>query len=255
MVTYPCSDLRSTQIRPRWPFLDESFQCVTNSAKLYCIIIACLLNMVMIEYMHVYIFGISHLNTLRPRQNGRHIADIFECNFLNGNVWISIRILLYFVPKGSIDNIPALVQIMAWRRPVDKPLSEPMMVSSLTHICATQPQWDNLYIARGSTPWIGKCHIPIALEHSAFDRGVVGSSPDWRDAIFHFITFRLFQEQLFSRNKCYYPCTVGISCVNFYKQIYIYREREIYWFFFKIQLTGTIVNFTTGEWYRFQNRI
>ena len=33
-----------------------------------------------------------------------------------------------FVPKGPIDNIPALVQIMAWRRPGDKPLSEPMMV-------------------------------------------------------------------------------------------------------------------------------
>ena len=30
---------------------------------------------------------------------------------------------------------------MAWRRPGDKPLSEPMMVSSLTHICVTRPQW------------------------------------------------------------------------------------------------------------------
>ena len=39
-----------------------------------------------------------------------------------------------FVPKGSINNIPALVQIMAWRRSGDKPLSEPMMVSLQTHI-------------------------------------------------------------------------------------------------------------------------
>ena len=37
-------------------------------------------------------------------------------------------------------NIPALVQIMAWRRPGDKPLSEPMMVSLLTHICVIRPQ-------------------------------------------------------------------------------------------------------------------
>ena len=29
---------------------------------------------------------------------------------------------------------------MAWRRPGDKPLSEPMMVSLLTHICVTRPQ-------------------------------------------------------------------------------------------------------------------
>ena len=35
------------------------------------------------------------------------------------------------------------VQIMAWRRPSDKPLSEPMMVSLLTHICVTRPKWVN----------------------------------------------------------------------------------------------------------------
>ena len=56
--------------------------------------------------------------------------------FLNKNVRISIKISLKFVPKGPINNIPALVQIMAWHRPGDKPLSEPMMVKLLTHICA-----------------------------------------------------------------------------------------------------------------------
>ena len=40
-----------------------------------------------------------------------------------------------------IDNIPSLVQIKAWRRPGDKPLSEPMLVSLLTHICVLRPQW------------------------------------------------------------------------------------------------------------------
>ena len=39
------------------------------------------------------------------------------------------KISLKFVSKGPINNIPALVQIMAWPRPGDKPLSEPMMVS------------------------------------------------------------------------------------------------------------------------------
>ena len=68
------------------------------------------------------------VNTLRPRQNGRHFPDdIFKCIFLNENVWISIKSSLKFVPKGPIDNIPALVQIVAWRRPGDKPLYEPMM--------------------------------------------------------------------------------------------------------------------------------
>ena len=82
--------------------------------------------------------------TLRPRQNGRHFPDdIFKWIFLNENVWISIKISLKFVPKGLINNIPALVQIMAWRRPGDKPLSEPIMVSLPTHICVTRPQWVN----------------------------------------------------------------------------------------------------------------
>ena len=81
------------------------------------------------------------INTLRPRQHGRHFADdTFERIFLNQNVRISIKISLKFVPKGPINNIPSLVQIMAWRRPGDKPLSEPMMVSLRTDICVTRPQ-------------------------------------------------------------------------------------------------------------------
>ena len=80
-------------------------------------------------------------NTLRPRQNGRHFADdIFKCIFVNENVWIPIKISLKFSPNGPINNILALVQIMAWRRAGDKPLSEPMMVSLPTHICVTRPQ-------------------------------------------------------------------------------------------------------------------
>ena len=81
------------------------------------------------------------LNTLRPRQNGRHFPDdTFERIFLNENVRISIKISLKLVPKGPINNNPALVQIMTWRRSGDKPLSEPMMVSLLMHICITRPQ-------------------------------------------------------------------------------------------------------------------
>ena len=81
------------------------------------------------------------INTLRPRQNGRLFADdTFKRIFLNENITISIKISLKFVPKGLINNIPALVLIMAWRRPGDKPLSEPVLVRSLTHICVTRPQ-------------------------------------------------------------------------------------------------------------------
>ena len=53
------------------------------------------------------------INTLRPRQNGRHFAaGSFKCILLNENVFFSPK----FVPKVPINNILALVQIMAWRR-------------------------------------------------------------------------------------------------------------------------------------------
>ena len=59
------------------------------------------------------------INTLRPRQSDCHFPDdIFKWIFLNENVWISINISLKFVPRGPINNIPTLVQVMAWRRPV-----------------------------------------------------------------------------------------------------------------------------------------
>ena len=84
------------------------------------------------------------INTLRPRQNGRHFADdIFKRIFLNENVRILIKISLKFVPEGPINNIPGLVQIMAWRRPGDKPLSKPA-IRLPTDICVARPQWVKL---------------------------------------------------------------------------------------------------------------
>ena len=81
----------------------------------------------------------------RPGQNFRHFADdILKCIFLNENVWISHKISLKFVPKVRMNNIPALAQILAWRRPGDKLFYEPMTVSLLTHICVTRPQWVKL---------------------------------------------------------------------------------------------------------------
>ena len=89
--------------------------------------------------IYITTFGLTAVNTLGPRQNGRHFPDgIFKWIFLNENAWIVIKISLKFVPNGPINTIPVLVQIMAWRRSGDKPLSEPMMVSLQT---LTRPQW------------------------------------------------------------------------------------------------------------------
>ena len=101
---------------------------------------------------------------MRPRQNGRHFPDdIFKCIFLNENALISISISLKFVPKGSINNFPALVEIMAWRLPGDKPLSEPTVFSLLTHVLVKRPQWVNLIWMRAKVTSLIQCPKRISL--------------------------------------------------------------------------------------------
>ena len=62
--------------------------------------------------------SIHFVNSLRTRWNRRHFADnIFKCIFFYENVWTLLKISLEFVPKVWFNNIPALVQIMAWHLP------------------------------------------------------------------------------------------------------------------------------------------
>ena len=84
------------------------------------------------------------------RQDHHHFPDMFKCIFVKENIWITIKISWKFDSKGSINNIPTSVQIRAWRRSGDKPLSGPMLLSLLTHICTTRPVWVNLSQLVGS---------------------------------------------------------------------------------------------------------
>ena len=98
---------------------------------------------------HLGGYWVLDLNTSRASQDGGLFTDdILKCIFLNENVWIVLKISLKFVPSVHINNITALVQIMAWCRPGDKPLSEPMMISLLTHTFVTRPQWINASFPR-----------------------------------------------------------------------------------------------------------
>ena len=113
-----------------------------------------------LEFKHKFLLGECRWNQPRPihtktqqncnrrlnilRQNGRHFPGyIFKCIFLEENICISLKTSPKCVPDVLINDIPALVQMLAWRRPGNKPLSEPMMVSLLTHISVTRPQWVN----------------------------------------------------------------------------------------------------------------
>ena len=169
-------------------------------------------------------------NTLRPRQNGRCFADdTFKRIFLNENVRISIKISLKFVPMGPINNNPALVQIMAWRRPGDKPLSEPMMVSLLTYICITRPQWvSNLC---GTF-----CHH---LHFTSWDQQAVLSPWDWpemcRDRVWMF---------LYGKPGVDLPAHLTLDILEFFKEPSVWFDILCEWLKLthRIWLKLTIIN-------------
>ena len=92
--------------------------------------------------------------------SGRH----FQMHFWSENAWISIKISQKFIPKGPAYDIPALVQIMVWYRPGDKPLSGPMMFSLRTHICVTWP-WVIRFDQNSSTIMVHVVYLKGFLMH------------------------------------------------------------------------------------------
>ena len=80
---------------------------------------------------------------------------------------------------GPIDNIPALVQLMAWQHPFVKPLSEPMMVSLPTHICLTRPQWANKTVLRLTQPVFTICIYCILNHTCCVPQFCMGSNKDF----------------------------------------------------------------------------
>ena len=78
---------------------------------------------------------------------------------------MSTKISVKFVPNGLINNFPPLVQIMSWRRPGDKALSEPMVVSFLTHICVTWHQWVKICFTISTNKSVAIIEISVALKH------------------------------------------------------------------------------------------
>ena len=91
----------------------------------------------------------AHLGPVGP--DGPHVGPMnlaigghFQINFLEWKCMIFIKISLKSVSEGPINNIPASVQMMAWHRPGDEQLSEPMMVRLPTHMCVTRPQSNNV---------------------------------------------------------------------------------------------------------------
>ena len=70
--------------------------------------------------------------------------DNLKCIFLNENDTIPIRISLKFAPRSPIDNMPALVQAMAWRQTGGKPLPEPVLTQFTDAYMRTRGRWVNI---------------------------------------------------------------------------------------------------------------
>ena len=89
-----------------------------------------------------YLFRRKAKNSLSYWGRDKMAAN-FLTTFSNAFPWMEIyqfRLRFHWSLFPRVQ-LTILVQIMAWCRPGDKPLSGPIFVSLLTHICVTRPQW------------------------------------------------------------------------------------------------------------------
>ena len=107
------------------------------------------------SFVHLATFSTALVVYVPMRISYMYILHCARCCLAasNENVWISLKISLKFVSKVRIDNIPSLVQIMAWRQPGDKPSSESRMICLLTHICVTRPHWVDMSRNHNELRW------------------------------------------------------------------------------------------------------
>ena len=118
------------------------------------------------------------------------------------NVRSSIKISLKFVPKSPINNIPTFVQIMAWCRPGDKPLSEPVIVCRCIYI----------YIWVRSRRWA--CLVTWFCNHLIAKPGNKTGEPSWPDP--YVMCVHYLPQQKSVQEFIYYP---SISIINFDRDI------------------------------------
>ena len=131
----------------------------------------------------------DYFNSLWPRHICRHFPDdIFKYIFLNENEWIAINVSVKCFPKSVISNILALIEIIVWRHPGDKPSSQPVMVSLLTHICVTRPRWvkwgyeSRLYFKFGTKLY---CSKYVREQWWFFYAVYIGSHMFWSSCVKH----------------------------------------------------------------------
>ena len=101
---------------------------------------------------------------------------------------------------------------MAWRRLGDKPLSEPMMVSLLTHICVTRPQWVQRYYITTDNNDTDTNDNNIDINNFMLWLWL-SSSLSFLSLSFHYY------------NDCYHCCF--LSCYHYYHDDYLHYNYSI----------------------------
>ena len=98
----------------------------------------------------------------------KYPQTIVQMHFHEWKMFYIIRISPKIVAKGPIDINPALVQIMAWCRTGDKPLSEPMLTkfidAYMRHVGGGQVGWVWVWV------WVCVCVCGFITSNLASSR-------------------------------------------------------------------------------------
>ena len=112
------------------------------------------------------------INTTRAANWGRgKMAGTFEITFSNAFAWkkifeFRIQFDCCFFPRGPDHNGIAMVQIMAWRRTGDKPLSEPMMAQVGGDTCKCHSASRNFITQSCFRNCLSPPHIRMVIQFS-----------------------------------------------------------------------------------------
>ena len=133
------------------PFLNYGNKCILFHAVscVWCAFMCVCVCANMSMYHHCYPMTaiLTHSTLLTEKPSLFSSKFLWSLTHWGRDKWTPFRsqhFQMHFL--GPINNISAMVQIMAWRRSGAKPFSGPMVVSLPTHMCVARPQLVNEFI-------------------------------------------------------------------------------------------------------------
>ena len=87
------------------------------------------------------------------------IAAIMQMTFLNALSWMKMYEFQLKFHCNLFLRLELTISQDWFRWPGDKPLSEPMLVSLMTHILVTRPQWVKVAATSPRVQWVNNCRI------------------------------------------------------------------------------------------------